>query len=62
MFGASFNLVTCRTTVIFGTLKDGSLYVDIVASNYCFSHRKVFQNGVNTLSKMVFCQKAQNFV
>ena len=29
-----------------------------------FSHRNVFQNGINTLSKMVnhFCQKAQNFV
>ena len=24
-----------------------------MASNYCFSHRNVFQNGVNTLSKMV---------
>ena len=37
----------------------------LIASNsICFSYRKVFQNGVNTLSEMVnhFCQKAQNFV
>ena len=64
MFGATFNLVT---TVIFETLNDGGLEINSLALNNCFSHRKVFQNGVNDLSKLVlktpdFCQKAQNFV
>ena len=54
MFGATFNLVTrVKTTVIVRTLKDDSLYVSRLASNYCFSHSNVFQNGVNTFSKMV---------
>ena len=55
---------TCRTIVIFGTLKDDSLEINILALNNCFSHRNIFQNGVNTLSKMVnhFCQKAQIFL
>ena len=55
---------TCRTTVIFGTLKDDSHLIKIVASNNCFSHRNIFQNGVNTLSKWftTFCEKAQNFI
>ena len=67
-----------RTTVIFGTLKDGSLEINSFALNNCFGSRNVFQNGVNSLSKMVlkklvfffvclfvclfFCQKAQNVV
>ena len=42
---------TCRITVIFGTLKDGSLLSDTLASNICFSYRNMFQNGVNALSK-----------
>ena len=42
---------TCRTTVIFGTLKDGSLLNNNVASNYCFSYRNILKNGVNALSK-----------
>ena len=42
----------CRITVIFGTLKDGSLLINILASNNCFSYRNIFQNGVNTLSKI----------
>ena len=68
MFGATFKIgYARRTPVIFGTLKDGSLEINSLALSNCFSHRKVFQNGVNPLSKMVlktpvFCQKAQNFV
>ena len=60
---------TCRITVIFGTLEDGSLEINSLALNNCFSYRHVFQNGVNALSKMVyknlktvFCQKSQDFV
>ena len=30
---------TCRTTVIFGTLKDGSLEINNIALNNCFSYR-----------------------
>ena len=50
-------------TVIFGTLKDDSLKVNSLPLNYCFSHRNVFQNGVNTLSKMVnqFLSKSSKF-
>ena len=34
-----------------------------IASSNCFSHRNVFQNGVNTLSKMVnhFLSKSSIF-
>ena len=55
---------TCRSAVIFRTLKDDSLWINILASNNCFSYRNIFQNGVNTLSKLVnhFLSKAQNFV
>ena len=45
---------TCRITVIFGTLKDGSLLINTLASeNVCFSFRNMFQNGVYVLSKIV---------
>ena len=44
---------TCRITVIFGTLKDGSLLINNLTSNICFSHRNMFQNGVDALSKIV---------
>ena len=59
--GATFNLVTCRITVIFGTMKDDSLLIDTLASNNCLSHRNVFQNGVKTFSITVnhFCQKLE---
>ena len=43
----------CRTTVIFITLKGGSLQIIILISNNCFSYRNVFQNDVNALSKMI---------
>ena len=51
---------TCRTTVMFGTLKDGSLEINPLALNNCLSYRNVFQNGVNALSKMVW--KSRFFV
>ena len=32
--------------------------MSILASNNCFSHRHVFQNGVKTISKIVlYCKK-----
>ena len=51
-------------TVIFGTLKDGSLEINSLALNHCFSYRNVWQNGVKAFSKMVlknsvFCQKVK---
>ena len=53
---------TCRTTAMFGTLKDGSLETNNLTLKNCLSCRYVFQNGANALSKMVlknpfFCQK-----
>ena len=38
---------------MFGTLKDGSLEINSLALNNCFSYRNIFQNDVNALSKMV---------
>ena len=54
---------TCRITVIFGTLKDGSLLIHTLASNICFSYRNIFQNGVDALPKIVdaFLSKSSNF-
>ena len=54
---------TCRIIVIFGTLKDGSLLINILASNICFSYRNMFQNGVDALSKIVdaFLSKSSKF-
>ena len=54
---------TCRITVIFGTLKDGSLLISTLASNICFSYRNMFQNGVDALSKIVdsFSSKSSKF-
>ena len=42
---------------------DDSLWIYILSSNNCFSHRNVFQNGVNTLSKIVnhFLSKSTKF-
>ena len=63
MFSATFSPdYMCRTTIIFGALKDTGLK----SNNYCFSYINVFQNDVNVLSKLVlkmrvFWQKAQNF-
>ena len=53
----------CRITVIFGTLKDGSLLIHTLASNICFSYRNMFQNGVDALSKIVdaFLSKSSKF-
>ena len=54
---------TLRITVIFGTLKDGSLIINTLASNICFSYRNIFQNGVDALPKIVdaFLLKSSNF-
>ena len=54
---------TCRITVIFGTLKDGSLLIYTLASNLFFSYRNIFQNGVDALPKIVdaFLSKSSNF-
>ena len=55
---------TCRITVIFGTLKDGSLLINTLASNICFSYRNMFQNGVDALSKIgdAFLSKSSSFL
>ena len=57
----------CRTSIIFGTVKNGSLKIDSLPLNNCFCYRNVLQYGVNSSSKwflnnLVFCPKAQNFV
>ena len=54
---------TSRIIVIFGTLKDGSLLINTLASNICFSYRNIFQNGVDALPKIVdaFLSKSSNF-
>ena len=54
---------TCRITVIFGTLKDGSLLINTLASNTCLNYRNMFQNGVDALSKIVdaFLSKSSKF-
>ena len=39
---------TCWTTLVFRTLKDGSLQINSLALNNCVSYRIVFLNGVNT--------------
>ena len=44
----------CRITVIFETLKDGSLLVNTLASNnFVLATENMFQNGVDALSKIV---------
>ena len=54
---------TCRITVIFGALIDGSLLINTLASNICFTYRNMFQNGVDALSKIVdaFSSKSSKF-
>ena len=54
---------TCWITVIFEKLKDGSLLINILASNICFSYRNMVQNGVDALSKIVdaFLSKSSKF-
>ena len=53
----------CRITVIFLTLKDGSLLMNTLASNICFCHRNMFENGIDALSKIVdaFLSKSSKF-
>ena len=54
---------TCWITIVFGTLKDGSLLINTLASNICFNYRNMFQNGVVVLSKIVdaFLSKSSKF-
>ena len=64
--GCRQNMVQ-NETIIFGTLEDGSLEINSLTLNTCFSYRNSFQNSVNALSKtvlknLVFCQKAQDFM
>ena len=40
-------------SIIFGTLKHGSLEINSLVLNNCFSYSNVYQNVVNTLSKKV---------
>ena len=68
MFGVTFDLVTrVGLPSFFGTMKDDSLSINILASNYCLCDRIIFQNGVNSFSKIVnhflkkFCRKGPNF-
>ena len=44
-------------------MKDGSLLINTLASNICFSYRNMFQNGVDALSKIVdaFLSKSSKF-
>ena len=42
-----------KTTVIFGTMKDGSLVLNTLASFNCFTYRNLFKNGANDMSEMV---------
>ena len=44
-------------SLIFGTLKDGSLQINGLPINNCFIYRNVFQNDVNSLSKIVLKTK-----
>ena len=41
----------CQTTVIFGITKDGSLVLNTLASQNCFTCRNFFQNGANDMSE-----------
>ena len=54
---------TCRITIIFGTLNGGSLLINTLASNICFSYRNMFRNGVDAFSKIVdaFLSKSSKF-
>ena len=50
--------------LLFGTLKDGSLHINNLASNNCVNYRNVSQNGVNALSKLIihFLPKSSKFL
>ena len=53
MFDATFNLVTrVDYRNFWNQWKDGSLEINSLALNNCFSYRNIIQNGVNALSKM----------
>ena len=42
----------CRITVIFGTVKDGSLLIFLHQTIVTISYRNIFQNDVDVLSKI----------
>ena len=55
-----------RTTIILGTMKDGSLIINNLSIINGFIYKTCFQNGANDISELVnivkrFCQN-QNFV
>ena len=54
---------TCQITVIFGTRINGSLLINILASNNRFSYRNIFQKWRHALSKTVdaFLSKSSKF-
>ena len=45
---------TCRTTIIFETVKGNRLKINSLPTKYGCSYNNVLQNGVNSLSKNVF--------
>ena len=48
MFGETFKPgFTCRTIMMFGTLKDSSLNINSCPLNNCSNYRNVLQNSVN---------------
>ena len=48
----------CRTIVVFGITKDGSLVLNTSASLNCFTCRNLFQNGANDKSECLTCETA----
>ena len=55
MFGATFKTcLTCRTTTILRALRDGSLRINSLIINNCFSYRNILQYGVNVCQKCLF--------
>ena len=62
MLTATLYCLNCRITT-FETLKDESLSINIFAANNCFSDRNIFQNDIDTLSKIddAFLTKRQTF-
>ena len=54
----------CQVTIVFGTLKGGSLLINILASNNCFSFRNIFQNALDALPKIpdTFVSKSSKYL
>ena len=67
MFGATFNLVTRGTTIIFGTVKDNNLKINSSPIKYGCSYKKRLSKGrqffvKNGFKDLGFCPKPQNCV